>query len=337
MILVRVFAIFVVVTTLFLAVVPPNNVLADQDDPDSLPILVQANAYRNILETGDQLYIFYANIPYSVLPDALVTEAFLWTLLDTDNVTVLGSTTGTAFNDGGYGYNVYSMYFAAATAPTWDQTYTIRLAGNPAIFDDPPTVDFILDTGDFSGLTETTAVKDEIALRVIVIARDLFIRWALDITTTLINEQETGTVLSANGETFFRGAIFGLQAMAPRAFQIAIGLITTEDREWDTEYADNITGQYAGTFVGTAQTAGADFFDKNYDLLSIIFTLGILVALVVGNLLITNNVWSGMVDVTLVAVLLARIGIPAVLLTFLGLVGAISWVYISAKLWGVLR
>jgi len=333
----RVFVLFVVVTALYLVLVPAYEVLADQADPDSVPTLVQTNVYRNVLETGDQLYIFYANIPYGSLPDALVTEAFLWRLIDTNNTTVIGQTTGTAFNADGYGYNVYSMYFDASDAPTWDQPYTARLSGNPAVFDDPPTYDFVLGTGDFSGLTETTAVKDEIALRIIVIARDLFIRWSLTTADTLINEQETGTVLSARGETFFRGAIFGLQAMAPGAFQIAVGTITAVDRDWDTGYVDNITGQYVGTFVGTAQTAGANFFGKGYDLVSIIFMLVIVSGVVIGNLAITKNVWSGMIDAALISVIFARIGIPAVLLTFLGLIGASCWVYISGKVWGIWR
>ncbi len=332
----RVLQSIIIITALLLAVVPATVVLADQADPDSTPTMV-ANAYRNLIETGDQLYVFYANIPYAVVPDALVTEAFTWQLLDTDGSTVLGQTTGTPFNDDGYGYNVYSMYFSAADAPAWDQEYTARLVGNPTIFDTPPNFDFVLGPGDFSALTDRPAVNDELALRVLVIAGDLFIRWGLTSTTTLVNAQETGTVLSARGETFFRGAIFGLQAMAPGVFQIGVGLITAADRTWETDYADNISGQYAGTFVGTAQTAGADFFNKDYDLVSIILLVALLIGVVAGNLLITRNVWSGMVDVTLVAVLFARIGIPAVLLTFMGLVGALCWVYISAKIWGVVR
>lgn len=332
----RVLQSIIIVTALLMAVGPATVVLADQADPDSTPTMV-ANAYRNLIETDDQLYVFYANIPYGAVPDALVTEAFIWQLIDTDGSTVIGQTTGTPFNDSGYGYNVYSMYFSAADAPTWDQAYTARLTGNPTIFDTPPTFDFVLGPGDFSALTEQTSVQDDLALRILVIAGDLFIRWGLTSSTTLVNAQETGTVLSARGETFFRGAIFGLQAMAPGVFQIGVGLITATDRTWDTGYAANISSQYVGTFVGTAQTAGADFFNKSYDLVSIIFLLVILIAIVAGNLLITRNVWSGMVDVTLVSVLFARIGIPAVLLTFMGLIGAICWVYISAKIWGVVR
>lgn len=336
--LVRILLSSVLVTALFLALIVPGVALADQSDPDSVPAPVVTNAYRNLIETGDQLYLIYANIPYGSIPDALVTEAFFWQLIDTDGSTVIGTTTGTPFNDSGYGYNVFSMYFSADNAPTWDQVYTIRLSGNPSIFDDPPAFDFILGTGDFSGLTETIGVKSELALRILVIAGDLQIRWGLDADTTLVNAQETGTVLSARGETFFRGAIFGLQAMAPGVFQIGVGTITATDREWETEYTANITTQYTGTWVETSQTAGATFFNKSYDLVSLIFLLVILAAIVIAHVsVLKTTVWSGMIDVVLVAVIFARLGIPAILLTFMGLVGAMCWIYISAKVWGVVR
>jgi len=85
---------------------------ADTPDPDSTPTLVKADWYRNLLEPDDRLLIWEANIPYAIPPTTLVTETFYWELIDTDNVTVLGTTTGYAYHDNGYGYNVYSMYFS---------------------------------------------------------------------------------------------------------------------------------------------------------------------------------------------------------------------------------
>jgi len=327
---------FLIITVLLLTILPTTIVLADQPDPDTTPEMV-ANVYRNLIEPGDQLYILYANIPYGAIPDALVTEAFIWQLIDTDGSTVLGQTVGNAFNSSGYGYNVFSMYFSAADAPTWDQPYTARLSGNPTVFDVPQTTDYILDTGNFSSLTEQADTQYELGQRLLVIADDLFAKWGLTIDTSLTASLEAGTVLSQQGEQFFRTAIFGLQAMAPGIFDIGVLNITATDRTWDTSYVDNITGQYGGTFVGTAQTAGAAFFNKGYDLVSIIFLLVILIAILAGNLLITRNVWSGLIDLTLVAVLFARIGIPAVLLTFMGLIGSFCWIYISGRTWGVWR
>ncbi len=324
----------IIITTCLWGVLLADVAYADQADPDDLPTMT-ANVYRNMLENGDQLYIFYSNVPYASAPDAPVTEAFLWRLLDTDNATVLGQTVGTAYNDDGYGYNVYSMYFAAADAPTWDQPYIVRLSGNPIIFDAPPIYDFTLSTVDFSTETVALFVRSNIANRILTIADDLDRRWGL--STSLISAQETGKVLSLPGEAFFRGAIFGVQALAPTAFQVIAGTITATERTWDTTYTDNISTQHSGTFIETAQTAGADMFSKDYDLTSIILLLVVLGGVWAGNLTISHNVWSGLIDVALVSILFSRLGIPAVLLSFLGLVGALSWVYISGKVWGVIR
>lgn len=327
------------VTAFIFAMMPSGVALADQANPDSTPDtatgILGFNVFRDSIEPGDQLYLIYASIPYAAVPDALVTEAFIWQLRS--GASVLAQTTGTAYQSNGYGYNVYSMYFSATAAPTWEQEYTIRLAGNPTVFDVPPLYDYTLSTDDYNDSTTQAEAQSALALRIISIANDLDTRWGLTSTTTLVNEQETGTVLSGNGETLFRSAIYGLQAMAPAAFQIGVGTITATDREWETEYAANVTTQYSGTYIGTAQAAGATMFNKGYDLLSILFLLAFVVAIVVANVMIKSTIWAGLVDATLLAVLFARLGIPAVLLPFLGLIAALAWVYISAKTWGVVR
>ena len=323
-----------IIIAVLLTIMLSSVALADQADPDDLPTMM-ASVYRNLLETGDQLYIFYANIPYASGPDAPVTEAFIWRLYDTDKITVLGQTVGNAYNNDGYGYNVYSIYLAATDAPTWDQPYIVRLTGNPIIFDTPPTYDFILTTVDFDTNTITADVQSALALRILDISLDLENRWSL--TESLIYEQETSRVLSLVGEAFWRQAIYGVQALAPLAFQFVSSLIEAEERTWTTDYTDNVTSQYVGTWVATSQAAGQTMFSTTYDLLSIILLCALLIALIAGNLIITHNVWSGLVDVVLVSVIFSRIGIPAVLLSFLGLVGCLSWLYISAKTWGVVR
>lgn len=319
---------------LFILLSPIGIALADQADPDNTPIAV-VDVYRNLLVSGDRLYLIYANIPYAAQPDALVTEAFIWRLYDTDNTTVLGQTLGTAYNAGGYGYNVYSIYLPATWAPAWESPLLLRLSGNPLIFDSPPVYNFTLTAADYNAENITTEVQAALTTRILAIATDLNIRWGG--TTELLYETETGTVLSLTGEEFFRAAIYGLQAMAPDLFRFSAGTITAEERTWTTDYVDNITGQWTGTFVEDGQTAGKGMFNKDYDLLSIILLLAGLGGLFVGNIMISKNVYSALIDVTLVALIFGRLGIPDVLLSFLGLIAALSWVYISAKIWGVLR
>lgn len=319
-------------------------VYADTEDPDSTPTIDTINIYRNLRQTGtptgDILILIYANIPYATLPDLPVTQTFIWSLIDTDNVTELGSTVGYVYQKGGYGYNVWSMYFTADNVTTlgieWDTSYTLRLSGNPAAFDTPPIYNFPITVADYSTLTDTADVKAELTARILTIAADLYSKWGLTSVNTLLTQNETATVLSVYGEAFFRGAIHGLQAMAPAVFSVVIRIIDIDPREWDPEYAENTTSQWAGTWVETAQEAGKALFGTEYDLLSIIMLLAMSIGLLIGNIMLTGDHWNGLVDVAVFGVIGARLGMYD--LAFLILVAAICWIYIGTKVWfGIIK
>lgn len=308
---------------------------ADTPDPDSTPTVEEINIYRGSIEADDMLIVVYANIPYATPPDTPVTQTFIWRLIDTDGVTELGSTIGNDYNDDGYGYNVYSMYFSASTVTAlgivWGTSYTIRLSGNPAVFDTPPIYNFTINAGDYSTLTDKADVQAELAARILTIAADLDNKWGLAAAYSLLTQNETATVLSIYGEAFFRGAIHGLQAMAPTAFSVIIRALDIEDREWDPEYSENVTAQWSGTWIETAQEAGKALFGTTYDLLSIIMLLAMCGGLIIGNIMLTGDHWNGLVDVSLLSIIGARLGMYD--LAFLILIAALCWMYIGAKVW----
>lgn len=308
---------------------------ADTPDPDSTPTLEDVNIYRNSREPGDMLLVIYANIPYATTPDLPVTDTFIWRLIDIDNVTELGSTVGYAYNEDGYGYNVYSMYFSASTVTAlgivWGTSYTIRLSGNPANFDTPPVYNYLIAAGNYSTLIVTADVQAELAARILAIAADLDNKWGLTAIFSLITQNETATVLSIYGEAFFRGAIFGIQAMAPTVFSAIIRVIDIDDRTWDPEYSENLTSQWEGTWVQTGQEAGKAFFGTDYDLLSMIMLFVMAGGLMLGNIWLTGDSWNGVIDVAVLGVIGARLGMFD--LAFLILVAAICWIYIGTKIW----
>jgi len=313
-------------------------VYADTPDPDAPPTLVEANVYRNLIETGtptgDMLFLIYANIPYATVPNTSVTETFIWRLMDTDNVTELGSTVGCAYNDDGYGYNVYSMYFNAdnvSSLLTWGASYTLRLSGNPTVFDTPPVYNFVINTVDYSTAATQAESQAELAARILYLAGDLDNKWGLASIYSLLTQNETATVLSIYGEAFFRCAINGLQSMAPTVFSVVIRAIDIDPRDWDPEYSENVTGQWAGTWAETAQEAGKALFNTSYDLLSVIMLLAMSAGLLIGNLAITGDHWNGLVDVAILGVIGARLGMYD--MAFLILVAAICWIYIGMKIW----
>ena len=341
----------IILGLLVVLLLPATPVYADTPDPDSTPTVVQINVYQNMREAGDWLVLIYANIPYGLVPDQPVTETFIWSMINTDNVTELGSTVGYAYNvgtyqDDGFGYNVYSMYWDSDNVTEldldWNTNYPIRLAGNPAVFDTPPVYNYTIGISDYStevddsSVTAQADVQAELAERVLFLAADLDVKWGLSATYSLLIEEETGPKLSTFGQAFFRGAIYGLQALAPGVFPTEIRLIDVEARDWDTEYSENVTGQWGDTWVDTAQAAGKALFGTDYDLLSIIMLLVMGTGLLIGNIMLTGDHWNGLVDVAVIMVIGARLGMYD--LAFLILVAALCWMYIGTKVWfGMIR
>lgn len=337
----KLFRLGVLLLILAAVLLPATPAYADTPDPDIDPPLIESiNIYRNARETGDMFFMIYVNIAYTAIPDTPIGETFIWSLIDTDNVTELGSTVGFAYNVGahqadGFGYNVFSMYFDAdnvtALGMTWLDSFTVRLAGNPAVFDTPRIYDYDVNVAQYSALTARADVQAELAARILTIATELDTRWGQGTIYSLIEEFEAGTALSLYGEAFFRGAIFGVQALAPGIFSTIIRVIDIDPREWDPEYAENVTDQWAGTWIQTAREAGQVLFGTTYDLLSVIVLLGMSIGLLIGNISLTGDHWNGLVDVSIIGIVGARLGMYD--FAFLMLLAAICWIYIGTKIW----
>lgn len=321
-----------------LLLLPSVSVLAIAN-PDTTPSVsggaLGIDVYRNLLETGDRGFLVYADIPYATPPTTLESESFLWQLLSVDGSTVIGQTTGFSYAFNGYNENVYWFYFPAADNVTWGSAYILRLTGNPAVFTIPPTYDFTLQPGDYTASTTQSDNQDELAARIIQISIDLKNRWSLTATTQLTLESESGTRLSTYGESFWRGAIYGCQALAPGVFEFGTMTITTTSHMGGTAYADNLSSQYTGTWIQTAKQGGADIFDLDYDLASTLLVIAICVSVMFMEQKVSGNIWFGLMDAALVAVIFGRQGLYDV--TFLAMIAALMWIYVSARVWGVVR
>lgn len=306
---------------------------ADTDPPDSTPTLESMVIYRHVLETDDMLVVFKANIPYATLPSTPVTQTFLWELLD--GATVLGVTTGYRYNDLGYGMNVYSMYWDADDAPAWGSAYTLRLSGNPANFVTPPSYNYAVTAAYYSSATDPDVVEAALVATVISLATELNTDWDLASTTLLTEEGDAATVLDLFGTAFFRGAIKGIQGMAPAAFSTTLRNIEVTDRTWTDTYSTDLESQYTGTWIETAQEAGGDLFGVDFNLAGLAAMFIAMLAAVLVNAWLSGNIIGGLVDASFVAVVGARLGVYG--LGYLGLACALGVIYISIKLWGVLR
>jgi hypothetical protein len=325
----------VILAALLAGLLVGSPAYADTPNPDEVPTFVQVDVYRNLLETGDRLYLAYINIPYGTLPDTDVTETFILRLIDTDGTTVLGSTTGYDFNDDGYGYNVWSLYFPAADALTWEALYTLRLSGNPVVFDTPPIYNFSITAGDYTLMTTQAENQQALATRILALADDLDDRWDLAVTSSLLWEAEIGTVLSMYGESFFRGAIYGVQALAPLAFAYALYDIEIDDRTWSDNYTSVLEDQWAGTWVAEAKTGSTNFFGTEFDLLTLLLLVATCVGIFLANQAVSKGgeIWPALTDVGFVLVVGSRLGMYN--LGYLALIAALAVIYLGLKLWGL--
>jgi hypothetical protein len=188
--------------------------------PDSTPTVSNIYIYRNCLETGDFFMMVDENTPYAVIPtDYTYPQAYVWRLIDTDGSTEIAQALGYVYNHSGYGYNLISFYLSAAQVTTagitWGDNLFVRLSGTPVAFTSPPIYNFNVEVGNYSSLTDSGDVETAISAQVLAFASAFDSRWGLSGTTSLLTDSETGTALSLYGQAFFRGAIYGVQSLAP--------------------------------------------------------------------------------------------------------------------------
>lgn len=113
--------------------VPHNTVLAQMPEPDSTFELSQCEAYRNVLELNDQLYLFSGTVEYATTPTNYdISESYIVRLMTAAGAE-LRTTTFYPYHDSGYDFGICSIYFSAADAPAWNQPYEVHLQGNPTL------------------------------------------------------------------------------------------------------------------------------------------------------------------------------------------------------------
>ncbi len=92
-----------ILLALWLFIVPAILVLA-YANPDSLlfgsdPLEPLYQAFYNVYEPDDMLFMAESYVHYTAAPNITASDAFLFELIDTDNVTVLLATPNMAYED----------------------------------------------------------------------------------------------------------------------------------------------------------------------------------------------------------------------------------------------
>ena len=270
--------------------------------PDSSPSLSNIKANRNLIEIDDRLIYGDYNIPYASPPsDFGADETYIFNLLNGD--TLLGSITPFAMLDNGYNKGVFAFYFPASVNLTWGEAYTIRIIQNPIHFDAPETFDTIISSSAYTSATSQAINQSQLTINLISAAERLEAYYTND---TFLDTAVGGTVLSSpTGETYFRGVIYGVQAMAPSLFLVQTLDLYTTDREWTTEQFDTYGERFEGNWVGTAENATANQFGVSG---SMIMGMLIILPLCVGFVIVSSMKFHRAEPGFLVSALLITMG-----------------------------
>lgn len=302
--------------------------------PDSAPSIDGLEIYRNVLEADDMFIFFKEKTPYTAPTTTMdYSQAYVWQLYDTTDTTELARAVGYDYAYYGYNENIIGFYFSAADAPAWGAAYFLKLTGTPAAFGTPPTYQFPIEASDYSSLTDQDDVQVAISNQVIEWAEDLNTDWSLASTDYLTVSASTGQALSLEGETFFRGAIYGIQSLAPYCFQLQTMDVTSTDRTWTDNYTTNLGNMYSGTYLQDAIDAGNTGLGSGYNLFGLLGLLAMLVILIGACIYVGGDIWGSLVIIAGPLVIGGRMAMIG--LGELGFVAALSWLWISGKIWKV--
>lgn len=214
--------------------------------PDRTPEIRVLKAYQDLLEANDCLFVILADIPYNDVPAIPISRSYQWSLMDTG--AEVGWNVGYAMNDNGYNLNVFSLYFTAADAIDWGNNtdYNVQLTGNPAVFSGIVPLYDAVDSGDYAVTADTWTVSSDYSASLTADILDIASTLEQDWQVVLLDEQDTKTVLSSNGEKLFRNAIAGIQSMAPALFYVQNADTDVTKRTWGTSLDDLYKGRLLG-------------------------------------------------------------------------------------------
>ena len=263
---------------IFMVAFPGPASAADPANPDLIQV-TSVLVSTNITAEHDFVLVFHYNIYYSgSTPNETAQDIFIFSLLSTDGSEELGAVLPYPYYNAGFDQGASAVYFNAFDAPTWGQAYILRIAGNPAYFNDPPILNYYLASSDYwdsGNQTENQAYMGDYILNV---ADDLEVQWDTELTEQTV----VGTVLSETGEAYFRGAIPGLQVMCPNIFYVRAISPTYEERAWATTQSDVYQARFQDTFVGDALDAAGGLFNVEARVIS----GGFILAAIIGTMII---------------------------------------------------
>jgi len=190
-------------------------------DPDNGTRILDVAVFRNIKETGDQLYYVRYDVSYLTEPTEPASDAFQMIIYDVAGTTVLFSR-----DLNYYQHNIISIYLTAAQALTWDSNYIIRIQDKVGLFlllvEDINMDTWTLNSSDYH---EETEVESYMLDQASILEAD----WGL----TLLN---TSNQLNSTGAIAFNDGIPGLINYYPTLYGTSTSVPTVTWGNWTQAY-----------------------------------------------------------------------------------------------------
>ena len=289
----------VLIIGLFLIPIPSY---ATTSQPSSTPTFTQFSINRNLITTKDVFVYGMYNIPYSSIPSSTVAETFALSIMNSAKTTTYGSVTPYVYHDNGYGKGIVAFYFADPSF-TWGDTLYLRIGEIDSQFASPVDVDTAITSGYSTKVTRADNIA-EVEANMLTIGGLLETEFGISFFTT----SDGKDVLTDAGETYLRGAIPGLQSVAPSLFDIQQGIDVTT-RQYKTTNFDSYQDRFKNTWVGDAMDAGGDMLGMGGNtFMMFLFTLPLCIGCVIFTSLKFRKTEPGLILASLFMIMSAIMG-----------------------------
>ena len=224
------------VLAIVIMMIPTTSVFAIAN-PTSI-VTSSVVVFTNVLGTGDQVVFVRYDVNYAVDPTENANTTYMMAIYAVDGTTLLYTRPLTY-----YQHNITSIYLTSAQALVAGGAYTVRIMGNPAVFD--PLVEntnmdsWVLTGSDYQ---DGTLMGDFLLGQAAILEAD----WVITLLTA-------SNKLNATGGLTFKTAIPGLNEMTPEIFSTTSVTPGLSNNSFNNSY-----GNTAAARIGTMNVAFAD-------------------------------------------------------------------------------
>lgn len=276
--------------------------------------------YRNVLETGDQLWMVTFDLDYTgANPAERADEAWIVRLMD--GAAEVAAVVPNPLHDDGYAPGLVSMYLTPAEAVPWlSANISVVMTGNPTLTwaggVPPVATDNIVDLWSSS--------PENITPRIRVIATDFENDWGLDLIELIQGEGK----LTSTGEQYFESVVDNLRTIASDLFLAGTTIPEYEERTFTQTAATAAEARWVGDPLLDLTPAATLFGISRLWITSVMYIVGCVTAMIIILTRVPTVAKAGFFLVGAMLVFGSFVGFMAFEVgIFAGILGALAIIY----------